>query len=235
LAKSQSWLQPPQCCKDLRKASHPFTGLASQSPYPCLQLGVHTPAEHEVVPFGLVQVTPQPPQLPWEVTCISQPLDISPSQLPQPVLHVIVQAPAVHDALPLTPTQAFPHEPQFAIFVEVFVSQPFCTFESQLANPGLHTGTHALAMHEVVPLGLVHAFAHAPQLSTDVCRSVSHPFCTLLSQLPNPLLHTGEQTLPTQLVVPFALVQALPHAPQLPVELCVFVSQPFAGLPSQLA
>jgi hypothetical protein len=111
-AKSHSWLQPPQWGSDLREASQPFTGFASQSANPFLQEGVHTPEEQDVVPLGLVQVTPQPPQLPCVRTCISQPLDIRPSQLPQPVLHVIEQVPAVQLAAPLVPTHALLHVPQ---------------------------------------------------------------------------------------------------------------------------
>jgi len=37
-----------------------------------------------------------------------------------------------------------------------------------------------------------------------------------------------------QLAVPFVLEHAVPHAPQFAALVCVFTSQPFAGLPSQL-
>jgi hypothetical protein len=70
------------------------------------------------------------------------------------------------------------------VLVEVLVSQPFCTLPSQLLKPVLHAGTHVLATHEVVPFGFVQIFAQAPQLSTEVCRSASQPFCRLPSQLP---------------------------------------------------
>lgn len=49
------------------------------------------------------------------------------------------------------------------------------------------------------------------------------------------MLHDGEHRLATHCVVPCSFVHALPHVPQLSVELCVFVSHPLFGSPSQLA
>lgn len=73
-----------------------------------------------------------------------------------------------------------------------------------------------------------------PQLSTSLFVFVSHPLFGLLSQLVQPVLQTGAQAPPTQLVVPCAFVHWTPQDPQLLVEVDVCVSQPFVGLPSQL-
>jgi hypothetical protein len=209
--------------------------LASQLPYPAVQVGAHTPPVHAVEPLAFVQATPQVPQFATVLSCVSHPFEPNPSQLPQPALHVIEQAPAVHDAVPLVPTHALLQAPQWVMLVVVFVSQPFRTFPSQLAKPELHTGKHRPAAHEVVPLEFVQAWLHAPQLPRLVCVSVSQPFCTLPSQLPHPVLHTGTHKLATQEVVPCVFVHALAHVPQFAVEVWVLVSQPLLVLPSQLA
>jgi hypothetical protein len=52
--------------------------------------------------------------------------------------------------------------------------------------------------------------------------------------LPQPELQTGWHTPPEQLVLPLALMQACPHAPQSVVVVLVLVSQPLVGSPSQL-
>jgi hypothetical protein len=66
-----------------------------------------------------------------------------------------------------------------------------------------------------------------------VLRFVSQPLFGLPSQSPKPPAQTGVQTPETQLVVPLALLQLTPQAPQLAVVLSA-VSQPLAALPSQL-
>jgi hypothetical protein len=64
--------------------------------------------------------------------------------------------------------------------------------------------------------------------------SVSQPLVAFPSQLPQPALQVGTQALPVQVVVPCALLQAVPQAPQFDALLLVSVSQPVVGLPSQL-
>jgi hypothetical protein len=73
-----------------------------------------------------------------------------------------------------------------------------------------------------------------PQLSIALS-DASHPLRRLPSHSPQPLLHTGTQVPAEQLVVPCALLQALPHTPQFGVLVASSVSQPFAGEVSQLA
>lgn len=83
------------------------------------------------------------------------------------------------------------------------------------------------------PFGFVHLVPQLPQLLTSASVLVSQPLFGLLSQLLQPALHEGEQTLEVQAVVPCAFVHAVPQVPQLLRLLVVFVSQPFLTLPSQ--
>lgn len=78
------------------------------------------------------------------------------------------------------------------------------------------------------------AVAQLPQWFVLVVVLVSQPFATLPSQLPKPEEHVIEQLPAEHVGVPLADEQAAPHPPQLPVLVFVFVSQPFAALPSQL-
>lgn len=68
-----------------------------------------------------------------------------------------------------------------------------------------------------------------------VVSDISQPFFGLPSQSPNPAAHTGAHTPELQIVVPLAFAQAIPHPPQLVTDVCVFVSHPLFGSPSQLA
>jgi len=64
---------------------------------------------------------------------------------------------------------------------------------------------------------------------------VSQPLRVSLSQFEKPPLHAIVQVPLLHAAVPFVDPQTLPHAPQLAVELAVFVSQPLVSLPSQFA
>jgi hypothetical protein len=70
------------------------------------------------------------------VVLVSQPLATFPSQLPKPAEHEIEQLPAEQVGVPLADEQAAPQPPQLAVFVFVFVSQPFELLPSQLPKPG---------------------------------------------------------------------------------------------------
>jgi hypothetical protein len=79
----------------------------------------------------------------------------------------------------------------------------------------------------------VHALPHAPQF-VRVLSGVSQPSAAVMLQSPNPALHIAiVHTPPVHEDVPFMTVQARRHAPQCEVLVCVSVSQPFIGLPSQ--
>jgi hypothetical protein len=73
-----------------------------------------------------------------------------------------------------------------------------------------------------------------PQL-VRVLSAVSQPLRGLLSQLPQPLLQVGAHVLAVQLVLPCALVQAVPQLPQFDVFVASVTSQPLATFASQLA
>lgn len=215
--------------------SQPFLSLPSQLPKPALQTGSQPPPEQLVVPFGLVHAELHAPQL-ATLVCrfVSQPLFWLPSQLANPPAHCGVHVPPTQLVLPLALLQTVPQAPQLLLLELVFVSQPLFGLPSQSAVPAVHDGEQAPFTQLVVPLVLVHLTLQPPQLLTLVSRFVSQPLMALPSQLANPPAHSGAQLPPEQLVVPFGLVQVVPHAPQLPMLDCVFVSQPLLALPSQL-
>jgi len=74
---------------------------------------------------------------------------------------------------------------------------------------------------------------HAPQCAVVEVVEVSQPLGRLASQSPQPAVQLGTQLEAAQLVVPWALLQAMPHAPQCAVVDVVGVSQPLGRLASQ--
>ena len=74
-----------------------------------------------------------------------------------------------------------------------------------------------------------------PPQCVTVLTAVSQPLRGLPSQLPQPLLQDGTQELPVQLVLPWALVQAVPQLPQFDTFVASVTSQPLATVPSQFA
>jgi hypothetical protein len=164
--------------------SQPLIGFPSQLPVPPLHVGEQLPPVQTVLPFGLVQSVPQAPQCASVVErLVSQPLLRLASQLPKPSEHSGVHTPETHEVVPFGFVQPVPHAPQFDRLVSRFVSQPLLGLLSQLANPVLHEGVQAPAVHVVGPLAFEQALPHAPQLDV-VVSAVSHPFARLPSQLP---------------------------------------------------
>jgi hypothetical protein len=106
---------------------------------------------------------------------------------------------------------------------------------SQLPNPELQESEHAPRLHVAVALAPLQTLPHDPQFDRLVLVFVSQPLFLMASQSAKLPVQTGVQTPATQLVVPFAFVQAMPQPPQLLMSLVVPVSQPFFGLPSQSA
>ena len=151
-------------------------------------------------------------------------------------MHAIEHAPAVHEGAPLTDEQAAPHAPQCATVLNVFVSHPFKAIPSQLPHPPSHATTaHVPPAHVSVALGRLHAVLHAPQL-TSVLSGDSQPLPMFPSQSPIPAAHEAHPHVPAAHVgVPPVHVQPCPHVPQWLVFVCVFVSHPLIGLPSQSA
>jgi len=236
LVASHGMPQPPQSAVVLVVlVSQPLLGFESQSPNPELHDGAHPPVEplkvqlippfafmHEVAQFpqciGIVRSTRQPLcGLPAHTACVGSQIgwQIPPEQL---VLVVPVSM------------QALPQPPQFAVEVLVLVSQPLSGLKSQSEKlAGLQLGTQPpiepSKVHDVVPCALVQAVPHAPQWLV-VVRSVSQPLLGFESQSACVELHTGLQTLATQLLVPPAAVHTMPHAPQLLASLVVSTHEP---------
>jgi hypothetical protein len=166
---------------------------------------------------------------------VSQPVLCCPSQLPNPGSHTVIRhAPVEHDSVAFARLHAAPHDPQLASEVNC-VSQPLVELESQLPHPPLHGPSwQLLPKHVGVACANEHTVVHEPQCCTSADRSVSHPLLRLLSQLPHPVLQEMEQLPLVQEAAPLVLLQAAPQAPQWLTLEAVFVSQPFAVLPSQL-
>jgi hypothetical protein len=73
----------------------------------------------------------------------------------------------------------------------------------------------------------------APQLEMVVAMSASQPSFALALQSPQPVVHAGTHTPPTQAVVPCAFEHFTLHPPQLFGSVAVRVSHPLLRLPSQ--
>jgi hypothetical protein len=107
----------------------------------------------------------------------------------------------------------------------------------QSAKPSLQLAMPHLDEEQAgTPLATVQLLPQLPQLVTLVVKFVSQPLLARPSQSPRP----GEQldtphTPPTQLGVPPVAEQTLPQVLQLFTSVFVFVSQPLAIWPSQLA
>jgi hypothetical protein len=183
---------------------------------------------------------PQPPQFVALVAVFtSQPFAALLSQFANPALQEPTpHTPAEHPGVPFaTAAQNRPQAPQFVTLVKVFVSQPFATLPSQLANGALQEPiAHTLEMHARVPFGTVgHMVLQAPQLFASLALFTSQPLAAMLSQFRNvPLQEATPHTLEAQPAVPFAgFGQARPQPPQLATSEVVFTSQPFAAWLSQ--
>jgi hypothetical protein len=216
--------------------SQPFVATRSQLPKPPEQVpSVQAPDGHVSVAFARSHTVLQSLQSASVAMLRSQPLFALPSQLLKFAEHVGVQAPAVQTVEPFAFVQAVAHVPQCVASVARFTSQPSPGSALQLPNPPVHASEHEPRLQVAVAFAPLHAAPQAPQLERLVSVFVSQPLFALPSQLLKPVLHTGVQTPATQLVVPFKAWQIVPHAPQLVASAEVGVSQPFFGLPSQLA
>ena len=144
--------------------SQPLMRLASQSPNPGSQIGVHTAATQLVDPPGFVHIMPQPLQFDASVAVLVSHKSaglLLQSRVPfgQPVhTRPTLQywTAAVHAAITQAPQRAF---------VFSGASQPFAAFMSQLPKPAVQLATvHAPAAHPAAPFaGIAHAFPHIPQ------------------------------------------------------------------------
>ena len=118
-----------------------------------------------------------------------------------------------------------PQPPQLVSVLSA-VSQPLRVLASQLPQPLLQTGAHALAAQLVVPWALVHAVPQLPQFDTLLASATSQPLATLASQLAKPELQLAmPHALLAHRGVPFAVVQVLLQKPQSATVFVRLVSQ----------
>jgi hypothetical protein len=85
-----------------------------------------------------------------------------------------VHAPPVQAGVPFAAAHALPQLPQLVVVV-VLVSQPFVALPSQLPQPALQVGTHALLVQVVVPCALLQAVPQAPQFDALLVVLTSQP------------------------------------------------------------
>jgi hypothetical protein len=118
--------------------------------------------------------------------------------------------------------------------VRRFASQPFPALPSQLPKPGLQVIAHVEALQLAMPLFELQVWPQEPQLSVEVLVFVSHPLPAMPSQSANGDLQLPMAQAPFEhAAVALGRLQTVLQTPQWLGSVCRFVSQPFAGLPSQ--
>jgi hypothetical protein len=113
-------------------------------------------------------------------------------------------------------------------------SHPLATLPSQLSKPGLQAIPHVEPLQLATPLFMLQAWPQEPQLPMEVVVFVSHPLPAMPSQsaygeVQLPMAHAPFE----HAAVAFGRLQTVLQPPQWLASVCRFVSQPFAGLPSQ--
>ncbi len=218
--------QPPQLPLSVCVLiSQPFVGSLSQLAKPVPHAVIaQALAVHALVALESAHACPQTPQFDESVAVFTQ---VLPQRVrPAPQVHVPPTQVCV-------PTHARPQAPQFAMSVLRFASQPSDAAALQFAKPVRHPMTtqppalqpllDACASAQVVP--------HEPQFAGSL--AVAAQYCAE----PVPQVARGD----AQVVVQWPLEHTwpagheVPHAPQLPLSVLVFTSQPLAPLPSQFA
>jgi hypothetical protein len=185
------------------------------------QLATHEPDIHvRPAPHAL----PQAPQL-FASVCVftSQPSTALLLQSRKFVLHVpIAQPDAPHVAAAFAYEQVRPHVPQLAMVLSA-VSQPLAAMPSQLPNPLAQVSPHVEPEQKAVefePDG--HTFVQLPHALGSFVRLRHEPL-----QFVRPVMHVAEHD-PFMHACPAAHTTLQP--PQLFGSVCVFTSQPSAGM-----
>ena len=149
-------------------------------------------------------------------SCVSQPALAVQSPQPTSQGPDCVQLPVLHASPACGMSQDMPQPPQWARLVLVLTSQPFAVGVSlsQFAKFALQLMIAQLPVAQVaVALALLHDAPQAPQFVSELS-CVSQPLSLLPSQSPQPIAQVGSQPVAPQAVLPWALVQASPHARQ---------------------
>ncbi len=146
--------------------------------------------------------------------------------------HVVAVTLVVHRV-----AHEFPQAPQFSRSVAIVASHPLAARPSQFAKPALHDATvHTPAAQPATPFAAVHTLPHAPQFETFAVVLVSQPSAGFALQSANPGSQAPNvQTPATHDSAAFGRLHAVPQPPQFASEPAVFVSHPFAIIPSQFA
>jgi hypothetical protein len=214
--------------------SQPLLGSLSQLPKPLEQLEIpHDPLTQLGVSLLAEQAWPQLPQLEREVLVfVSQPLAGLPSQSAKPLAQTGLQAPDPHEVVPFWFVHFVVHDPQCEPSVARFVSQPSEWSLLQSAKVPAQAPNWQLPVEqEALALVKLQETPQAAQLVSVLVCSQPVP-----SQLPYPVEQPEmPQVPPMQLGLPLVAVQAVVQAPQWFTLVCVLVSQPFFGSPSQSA
>jgi hypothetical protein len=237
-ASEQTAPHAPQFVSVVSGDSQPSAALPLQSPKPALQAcSAQDPLKQVAVACGKAHAVPHAPQfVTLLLRLVSQPFAGFASQSPKPAVHATWHAPAEQLGAPFEALQTRPHDPQLFGSVAVDTSQPVAYERSQFAcAPSQLATPQVVPRHAGVPFCTVHTVPQPPQFAVLFVVAVSQPLLTLASQLPNPAAHVMPQTPDEQKASPFVELQARAQPPQFFALVSVFVSQPFAALPSQSA
>jgi hypothetical protein len=200
-------------------------GVAVQSPHPKLHVYEHVAPLQLAVPCcDALHALPQAAQLDVVFVCVSHPSVFGGvvSQSPQPDAQAYEHVPAVHPALPWAVVHTRPHAPQLAVVVFVSVSHPsvFGAALRQSPHPLAHEYEHVVPSHVADPCAVLHTFPQAPQLDVVlVCVSQPPVLGAVVTQSPQPTLHTYEHVVPLHDGVPRVVSHTFPQPPQLVVRL----------------
>jgi hypothetical protein len=193
-----------------------------------------------------LNAAPHPPQLAASLlVSVSQPSRTTFSaalQSLQPPVQLMVHCPPRQVGVPWLVLQGVPHAPQFASSVLVLVSHPSrlkFSLALQSAYPESHAIVHCPAEQVGVPLALLQAPPHVPQLAVSACKLISQPLPKLPSQLAKPALQVYSQA-PSEhpvavMFVGASAAQLVPQFPQLARSVLTLVSHPSARPPLQSA
>ena len=236
LARTHAVAHPPQLARVLSCSSHPFALLPSQLPHPVVHTGVQSPDEQLVVPWPLVHARPQAPQFVVVVRLVSQPSVTLELQFPNPALQITEHAPKAHTGVAFAPPHVVPQVPQLLRLVCVLVSAPVCgvVVAARVTHAARGGACSCHARRRAVGIGACSAARSAAAHGRLQVRSA--PIVRIAIAVHPTLWRRPARTRPAmQEVPPCGFEHTVPHAPQLFTFVCTSASQPFAGLPSQLA
>ena len=171
---------------------------------------------HAAVACVSVHTLPQAPQLSTSVVvATSQPSAGLPLQsakpAPQDGEHFVPELPVVQLVVPCALVHLAPQAPQLSVLSFRLVSQPSLTRLLQSPKPEVQVMEHTPALHEGMPLVVLHATRQLPQCWTLLSVSVSQLGSDVSQFAKAPVQDASPQTPSLHTCV---AVQAAPQAPQ---------------------